>query len=130
MRSDRTPWWSTHPTPVVSGDYPRPRPSLSSSDPSTAEKAPTRGDKTHLWKTYDDQTLYSLEISADLLHRYRPEPVFDEEKVPGLIDMVREIIDEVAKEPSCPRPRGPSSSAPASGRAGSTALPHRRLRGR
>jgi hypothetical protein len=49
---------------------------------------------------YDDQTLYSLEISADLLHRFKVEPVIEEDKLPGLVDLVRTIIDEVSNDTS------------------------------
>lgn len=47
---------------------------------------------------YDHQTLYSLEVTADLLHRFKPEPVLEEDKLPSLIEVVRKVIDDVSND--------------------------------
>jgi hypothetical protein len=44
---------------------------------------------------YNDTTLYSLAVTADLLHRLAPEPVIEEDSLAGLVTLVQEVMDAV-----------------------------------
>lgn len=50
------------------------------------------------------ETLFGLEICADLLHRRTPEATLTPEKVPELIDLARQMIDAIGADDSLPTP--------------------------
>jgi hypothetical protein len=51
---------------------------------------------------YGEVDLYSLAVTADHLHRRLPEPVIPKDKLPELVELVREIIDAVLADTQLP----------------------------
>lgn len=51
---------------------------------------------------YNDTTLYSLAVTADLLHRRRPEPVIEADSLADLVSLVQEVMDAIVGDEQMP----------------------------
>lgn len=56
----------------------------------------------NLQSQYNETTMYSLAVTADLLHRRCPEPVIEAGTLEALVGLVREVIDAVVADEQLP----------------------------